>query len=361
MKFVKPYIYTFFKYAFIVFVFTHRFIVSASTTDGTIDSTYYSALLCTNDVCTTTTQINFKPTLGTPIHITDTAVTGHAWSETFGWINFNPTNYGGVTNTTSGVLGGYAWGDGAGWINFAPTLGGVTINASGQFVGWAWSENYGWIKFDCVVANACVVTDWRPLSARATTSSHTSSSMISTPPIPSVSKEEENNNLTSPKNDIKTTPRPVVEPALPPKIIEPTTPPEITKNDNLNNGVASTPTDNTNRNFSQSLRKVLGYLNEMIYGFLNQSREIYVDSINKAGFITRELAKNITHIVNTPVGSVSTKIVATTGLISGACYNCSLLKPTYFLRNIPDTNAFMGITIGSFWNKKEESALGYCI
>jgi len=48
MKFVKPYIYTFFKYAFIVFVFTHRFIVSASTTDGTIDSTYYSALLCTN-------------------------------------------------------------------------------------------------------------------------------------------------------------------------------------------------------------------------------------------------------------------------------------------------------------------------
>lgn len=169
MKLIKFYIYSFLKYTFVALVLFNGFIVSASDVDGTIDTTYYSALLCTNDVCTTSTQINFKPTLGTPIHVVDTAITGNAWSETFGWINFNPT-LGGVTNTTSGVLGGYAWGDGAGWINFAPTLGGVTINTSGQFIGWAWSENYGWIKFDCIVANACVTTDWRPASVRSSSS-----------------------------------------------------------------------------------------------------------------------------------------------------------------------------------------------
>lgn len=140
-------------------------VIQASTTDGIIDNTYRSALVCEDESCSASSQINFKPTLGTPIHITDTAITGNAWGEDLGWINFNPTN-GGVKNTSSGVLSGYAWGDGAGWINFNPTLGGVTINTSGQFVGYAWSENYGWIKFDCNVTNACVITDWRPLSVR---------------------------------------------------------------------------------------------------------------------------------------------------------------------------------------------------
>ena len=164
-KLLKLQSFIFFKLILIFAFIAVSFKLYASTTNGTIDPTYYSALLCTNDVCTTSTQINFKPTLGNPIHVTDTAVTGNAWSETFGWINFNPMQ-GGVTNTASGVLGGYAWGDGAGWINFNPTQGGVTINTSGQFVGHAWSENYGWIKFDCNVVNACVKTDWRPSSVR---------------------------------------------------------------------------------------------------------------------------------------------------------------------------------------------------
>lgn len=311
MKLVKSCIYIFYKYIFIAFIVTSGFIASASTTDGTIDSTYHSALLCTNDVCTTTTQINFKPTLGTPIHVTDTAITGHAWSETFGWINLNPT-LSGVTNTTSGVLGGYAWGDGAGWINFSPTLGGVTINTSGQFVGWAWSENYGWIKFDCLVTNACVTTDWRPLSTRVTTSSHTSSNIISSPIAPVV-VDDKNNNLPSTEKGIKPTVHPVVEPTLPPEVTEPTTPPEVMKDGSTDVGTGPTP-----RSLSQSLRKVLGYFNEVIYGFLKQSGEIYVDSINKAGFIVRELAKNIADTIDTPVGSASSKIIATTGLISGA-------------------------------------------
>lgn len=156
----------FFRYFFLLIISIGYISVDASVTNGTISSTYNSALLCINDTCTNTTRINFKTTEGNPIQITDSSITGNAWSETFGWINFNPT-LGGVNNTSGGVLSGYAWGDSSGWINFNPTLGGVTINNSGQFVGYAWSENYGWIKFDCSISNACVSTDWRPLSARS--------------------------------------------------------------------------------------------------------------------------------------------------------------------------------------------------
>jgi Mg-chelatase subunit ChlD len=162
----------FFKYFFILIIFIGWLPVGASVTDGTIISPDDSALLCLDDHCTTTSQINFLPTNGTPIHITSSVVTGNAWSETMGWINFNPTKAG-VTNTSTGVLSGYAWGENAGWINFKPTKGGVTINNQGEFDGFAWAENYGWIKFDCNVANACVKTDWRPSSSSSSTSSGT--------------------------------------------------------------------------------------------------------------------------------------------------------------------------------------------
>ncbi len=103
--------------------------------------------------------VNFKPTLGTPITVTDTAITGNAWGDYVGWINMNPIN-GGVTNTCNGDLGGYAWGENTGWINFAPTLGGVSISpTTGEFSGNAWSENMGWIEFSCPGVG-CVRTDW---------------------------------------------------------------------------------------------------------------------------------------------------------------------------------------------------------
>lgn len=116
--------------------------------------------------------INWKPTNGTAVSVSDTTLTGTIWGETIGWINLAPTN-GGVTNTTGGVLGGYAWGQNAGWINFAPTNGGVTISTlTGEFSGHAWSQNYGWIKFDCSgddtsadaddFIDTCVKTDWSP-------------------------------------------------------------------------------------------------------------------------------------------------------------------------------------------------------
>ena len=45
-------------------------------------------------------------------------------------------------------LSGYAWGENVGWINFEPAYGGVFIDpATGEFSGYAWGENIGWLKF----------------------------------------------------------------------------------------------------------------------------------------------------------------------------------------------------------------------
>ena len=150
--------------------------VHASTTDGAITPGSQTARLCTNDTCTTYTRINFLTTKGTPVSVTSTGLSGDIWSEDWGWINLDPASpspsgpdcaYTGVmmTSPSSGTLAGCAWGENTGWINFAPTKGGVTIDTStGNFLGWAWTQNTGWIHFDCMLADACVNTDWRPAS-----------------------------------------------------------------------------------------------------------------------------------------------------------------------------------------------------
>ena len=101
--------------------------------------------------------INFSPSSGPGVTVTNIALTGYAWSENFGWISFAPIA-GGVHNSV-GTLSGYAWGENAGWINFAPVVGGVSIDASGQFNGWAWGENIGWINF---ATQSPVITTWIP-------------------------------------------------------------------------------------------------------------------------------------------------------------------------------------------------------
>jgi uncharacterized protein GlcG (DUF336 family) len=91
--------------------------------------------------------INFAPTEGSGVTVTNTAVTGMAWGENIGWINLSPGD-GGVLNDTNGNLSGYAWAENVGWINFNPTGGGVKIDpATGVFSGMAWGENIGWINF----------------------------------------------------------------------------------------------------------------------------------------------------------------------------------------------------------------------
>ena len=145
----------------VIFIFVGIFFLPAdrafaSTTDGTIDSTYKYAW------GKNIGWINFGITSGN-VHVTDSALSGYAWSENFGWINLNPTTSG-VTNDSAGTLSGYAWGENLGWINF----NGVTINSSGEFTGSASGDNSGQISFDCT--NCKVKTDWRPASTRTTPS-----------------------------------------------------------------------------------------------------------------------------------------------------------------------------------------------
>jgi hypothetical protein len=115
------------------------------------------------------------------VTVSDSGLRGFLFGESTGWIVTNclDTTSGcsatngnfKVANDGYGNLSGYAWGENAGWINFGPFLNSATqevvIGSDGKFNGYAWSQNYGWIQFDCGVVNACVETDYRPISNRA--------------------------------------------------------------------------------------------------------------------------------------------------------------------------------------------------
>ncbi len=124
-------------------------ISSASTTSGTIDSTNRYAW------SENTGWIDFGSTAGA-VAVTDASLSGYAYGENVGWIHLDS-----VANTAEGDLSGYAWAENVGWIDF----GNVSINSSGQFTGSAYGENIGFLNFD---VDSGVVTDWRPVSARAT-------------------------------------------------------------------------------------------------------------------------------------------------------------------------------------------------
>ena len=168
----------------IILVFSF-FAFSARAGTGTIDGTYDTAEFVISDGLGGT---EFNPENGTikfqcdtncagnnwGITITDTEITGYAWGDRVGWINFSPANgFGGVevmvATVTTGVLSGYAWGQNSGWVNFDPPNGGVTITTTtgqSEFNGFAWAQNYGWIEFDCSTAGIadgqCVKTNWQP-------------------------------------------------------------------------------------------------------------------------------------------------------------------------------------------------------
>lgn len=166
------YIYLYILALFISAVLVFPLIGFASSTDGTIDSTYKYAW------GENIGWINFGTTEGN-VHITDSALSGYAWAENIGWISLNCSNDSScstvdykVSNDGEGNLSGYAWSENTGWINFNPTYGGVSIDSNGDFSGYAWGENIGWIVFNCATTNSCgtvdykVKTDWRPQSAR---------------------------------------------------------------------------------------------------------------------------------------------------------------------------------------------------
>jgi hypothetical protein len=230
------------KFLIIIAVFLLSVIaVKASTTNGSIDSSYYTAQVCEDVTCavSSTSPVNFGKftTLSNyNVAITDNALTGYMWGKKFGWVALNCADAGGcssangnfkVVPSSAGVLSGYAYGESAGWVNFGPfsnsSTAQVTINSAGQFNGYAWSQNYGWIKFDCTVSGYCVKTDWAASQYR------------SAPPF--ISSLPVVNNT-----------KPVVGTILPdeptepqPKAPQPKTPPRITK-------ITTSPTDFTSSN-----------------------------------------------------------------------------------------------------------------
>lgn len=111
-------------------------------------------------------------------------LTGYAWNDILGYIEFNSALYDtasgdlygaanipafdpngslalsgdcipscggfGVTINGDGTVTGYAWNDIIGWVDFAPALGGVFHNPDREpnLSGWAWNDLYGWISFN---------------------------------------------------------------------------------------------------------------------------------------------------------------------------------------------------------------------
>lgn len=182
LKKIIPGRYIIFLFIFLISGVNYTF---ASTTDGTVDTTNRYAYMESGS------WIDFGSTQGN-VHITDSALTGYAWSAEYGWISLNCSNDSScstidykVANDSSGTLSGYAWSETAGWIDFKPTNGGVTIDSSGVFSGRAWGDQIGWITFNCSSDNSCgtidykVSTDWRPSSSRTTTVTTQSSGSFS--------------------------------------------------------------------------------------------------------------------------------------------------------------------------------------
>jgi len=126
----------------------------ASAVDGTIDPNTVGNRYAWSD---NGGWVNFGTGVGAgDIHITEAmGITGYAWVANYGWINMAPAGSG-VQVATDGQLSGQAWGENTGYINF----GGVTIQPDGFFTGTATGAVVGTITFDCT--NCAVETDYRP-------------------------------------------------------------------------------------------------------------------------------------------------------------------------------------------------------
>ncbi len=87
------------------------------------------------------------------VTVADSVLSGYAWSEKLGWINFNDAgSLYAVTNDPSGNLCGHAWSEKVGYISFCDSSANkfysVNVDTSGVITGYAWSEKVGYINFD---------------------------------------------------------------------------------------------------------------------------------------------------------------------------------------------------------------------
>jgi hypothetical protein len=69
-----------------------------------------------------------------------------AWGPNVGYVDFAPD--GQAIRVDKDVLQGYAWALSSGWINLAPTLAGVTNTCDGNLTGKAWAQHFGYVDFD---------------------------------------------------------------------------------------------------------------------------------------------------------------------------------------------------------------------
>ncbi len=161
------------KFLILILIIFGAIRVSAATgtvqTSATCTQGVYYKYNCAQ-IVSDSSYINFGCT-HCGFQVTDTELSGYAWSSKMGWINFNCDVNGGSNcvhsnhfkvsvDAVTGDLSGYAWGQNAGWINFnCDVNGGTNCIASnhfkvnidpdtGYFSGYAWSQNYGWINFD---------------------------------------------------------------------------------------------------------------------------------------------------------------------------------------------------------------------
>lgn len=126
----------------------------ASTTNGTIDSSYHYAW---------GENVGFVDFIN--VTVTDSVLGSSIYGENIGWIDLST-----ITNDNEGNLSGSAWGENIGWVDFSKTI----IGTDGIFTGGAYGENIGWITFGTTTNK--VMTDWRPASTRTTSTTSTTSS-----------------------------------------------------------------------------------------------------------------------------------------------------------------------------------------
>ena len=238
---------------FLMAILIFPFFVLASTTDGTIDSTYKYAW------GENAGWINFG-TSGGNVHIMDSALTGYAWSENYGWINLSPAN-GGVLNDGNGDLSGNAWGENLGWINFAS----VSINSSGNFSGTAViSNDSSLISFNC--AGCSVKTDWRPASARIVLTSSSIVPSVVPPIVP----------LTVP---------PIVPPVVP-SIVSPAVPPIIPSVSPQTSSPDSSSASSSS-SAQGSITSVVSKLQENISLFANKT----IETVKASSVVVRKIVE----------------------------------------------------------------------
>ncbi|MEK7459996.1 MAG: carboxypeptidase-like regulatory domain-containing protein [Patescibacteria group bacterium] len=293
----------------------------ASTTNGTIDSTYKYAKGLDSNVG----KINFGLSLGNVL-VTDSAITGYAWGENIGWINLAPTN-GGVTNNGEGVLSGYAWGDHTGWVNFAPTNGGVTINTSGDFLGYAWSQNYGWLIFNCVTNSSCgtdnfkVSTDWRPISTRPviinTVTLSTAGGGTILPPTPPTPPT-----LPTPP-PVEPTPAPVLPRTTTPTL-DPAPTPALPQTENTGVGVPASDdagfessggmsSSNGNLGAPSSVSPTVPKTTETLWSVTEDTKHV----LAYAEGALQKTKISIVEFTETPVGYITTNTLTALGVVGG--------------------------------------------